>query len=59
MNTVIDRMASDLELAGYAERTRADYLAAVRDFVHFCGRPCPAWGTCSRGHGRGVLRMAV
>lgn len=39
MSTVIERMASDLELAGYAERTRAAYLGAAHDFVRFCRRP--------------------
>jgi site-specific recombinase XerD len=37
MDSVIERMASDLQLAGYAERTCATYLNAARDFERFCG----------------------
>jgi hypothetical protein len=33
--TVFDQMAADLELAGYAERTRALYLRAVNDLAVF------------------------
>lgn len=38
MNALEPRMTQDLELAGYAERTRLIYLHAVADFAAFGGR---------------------
>jgi site-specific recombinase XerD len=38
MLTLYDKMAQDLELAGYASRTRQAYLASIRDFEKFRGR---------------------
>jgi site-specific recombinase XerD len=35
MESVLAQMKSDLELAGYARRTRAAYINSVRDFAHF------------------------
>jgi len=44
MDDVLMQMDSDLELAGYAERTRATYLNAARDFAVFHGRSPVAMG---------------
>jgi site-specific recombinase XerD len=35
MPTLLENMAQDLELAGYAPRTRQAYLASIRDFERF------------------------
>jgi integrase/recombinase XerD len=37
MNSVLEQLSSDLELAGYATQTRAIYLRAVRDLAGFYG----------------------
>jgi hypothetical protein len=38
IHTVLEQMRSDLELAGYAERTRATYLHAAKDLAVFHAR---------------------
>lgn len=39
MLTLHEQMSQDLNLGGYARRTRQAYLASVRDFERYSGRP--------------------